>query len=145
MGKLTINNSQLAEEYFEDAQLIGIQCPLEPQRLVWQINTQCQYDFVYQPASDITLTKKGSKFSYPVFVCYELRFAMQHILYTNQQRGEYLLPELKHFDFIWMLKTEQPIDNLVRLLTNELKTLEKVQLALEIDRSKIINKKHLVL
>lgn len=145
MAKLTINNSLLAQEYFEDASLIGIQCPLEPHRMVWQINNRCQYNFEYQPASDINLTKKGSSFSYPVFMCQELRFAMQHIIYTNQQRGEYLLPELRHFDFIWMLKTDRPIFNLVSLLVEELKTIEKVQVAIQVDAEKIIRKKHLVL
>ena len=145
MAKLTINNNLLAEEYFEDACLLGIQCLLKPQQLIWQINTHCQYNFCYHPTNDISFTKRGRAFSYPVFMCNEERFVIQHILYTNQQGGEYLLPELKHFDFIWMMKSEQPVKELLQQLVNELKTLEKIQLVLELDNKKIINKKHLVL
>jgi hypothetical protein len=145
MARLAINNDLLAEEYFEDAQLIGIQCALPPQKLVWLINAHCQYEFKYYPANDITLTKKGRKLHYAVFMCQEGRFVLQHIIYTNQQQGEYLLPELKHFDFIWMMKTERNIESLVAHLTEELKTIDRVQLALEIDCAKILHKKHLVL
>ena len=142
---LQINNAQVAEEYFEDASLVGIQCSLDTQKLVWQINQHCAYDFRYQTENEVEFLRMGRKFKYPIYLCQEQRFDVKHILYNNQQQGEYLLPELKHIDFIWMVKSNQPVNSLLTNLITELKRMDKIQLAMQLDNRKIINKQHLVL
>lgn len=145
MAKLVINNDEIAEEFFEDARLLGIQCPQEPHRMVWLINRRFGYKFRYQAGSEILLTKKARKFSFPVFASDETNFALTHFIYANQHEGEYLLSELKHFDFLWLIKGDHPNNQLISLLQTELKNLESVQLVMELNSDKIVNKKNLVL
>ena len=145
MAKLIIDNDQIAEEYFADARLFGIQCALEPHQFIWHINRHFLYDFRYQAGSEILVKRKGRSFRYPIFQCKEPRQELQHIIYANQFDGEYLLAELKYFDYLWLIKGEQNDETLPDLILNELKNIKQVQLVTELTYEKIINKTQLVL
>ena len=145
MAKLIIDNDLIAEEYFSDARLLGIQCALEPHQFIWHINRQFLYDFRYQSGSEIVVTKKKRPFRYPIFQCKEPQQELLHIIYANQYDGEYLLSELRYFDYIWLIKGEMNDDSLPELILNELKAIEQVQLVTALSNEKIINKTQLVL
>jgi hypothetical protein len=145
MAKLIIDNDLIAEEYFADARLVGIQCALAPHQLAWHINRQFLYDFRYQAGSEIMVTKKGRPLRYSVYQYEETHLQITHLVYANQYDGEYLLPELKHFDYIWLLKGEHVTEQWIVLLLNELKTVEQVQMVMELSSEKIKNKTRLVL
>jgi hypothetical protein len=145
MAKLIIDNDLIAEEYFADARLVGIQCPLEPHRLAWHINQLFLYDFRYQSGSEVLLTKKGRPLRYAVYQYEEKHLQITHLIYANQYDGEYLLPELKHFDYIWLLKGEQLYDNWIKLLLHEIKKIDHAQMVMELSSDKIKNKTRLVL
>jgi hypothetical protein len=145
LAKLIIDNDVIAEEYFSDARLLGIQCSLEPHQFIWHINRQFLYDFRYQSGSEIVVTKKKRPFRYPIFQCKEPGQELLHLIYANQFDGEYLLSELRYFDYLWLLKGEINNDNLPALLLSELKTITQVQLVTELSNDKIINKTQLVL
>ncbi|CAN5435158.1 hypothetical protein BH10BAC3_BH10BAC3_07850 [soil metagenome] len=145
MAKLIIDNELIAEEYFSDARLLGIQCALEPHQFIWHINRQFLYDFRYQSGSEIVVTKKSRPFRYPIFQCKEPQQELLHIIYANQYDGEYLLSELRYFDYLWLIKGEMNDDSLPGLILNELKAIGHVQLVTELSNEKIINKTQLVL
>jgi len=145
LAKLIIDNDQIAEEYFSDARLFGIQCPLEPHSFVWLINRQFLYDFRYQAGSEIEVKKKGRPFNYPIFQCKEPQQEIVHLIYANQHDGEYLLAELRYYDYLWLIKGELPGEELPRLILAELKNMEQVQLVTALSNEKIINKTQLVL
>jgi hypothetical protein len=67
------------------------------------------------------------------------------MIYANRHDGEYLLPELKHFDFLWLMKGELKDILLPEMLLSELKTLDQVQMVTILSNDKIINKTRLVL
>jgi hypothetical protein len=67
------------------------------------------------------------------------------LIYANRHDGEYLLPELKHFDFLWLMKGELKDIMLPEMLLSELKTLDQVQMVTILSNDKIINKTRLVL
>jgi hypothetical protein len=67
------------------------------------------------------------------------------LIYANRHDGEYLLPELKHFDFLWLMKGELKEILLPEMLLSELKTLDPVQMVTILSNDKIINKTRLVL
>ena len=70
---------------------------------------------------------------------------MEHYIYNNQFEGEYLLPEFKHFDFLWLIKADIiPEENFINLQQN-LKTITGVQLVTELTQEKIKNKENLIL
>jgi hypothetical protein len=145
LAKLVIDNAQIAEEYFEHAQLLGIQCAAEPHKFVWLINKHFAFDFRYQPGTEIEMKKQGRKFSFPVFGFDESHLSVQHLIYTNQFDGEYLLPELKHTDFLWLVRSESLDAAFMSLLAAEIKKVNQVQLVTLLSNDKIKNKQHLVL
>lgn len=145
MAKLIIDNDQIAEEYFADARLFGIQCPLEPHRFAWLINRQFLYNFRYQAGAEIEVTKKGRTFRYCIFQCKEPQLEVMHFIYANHFDGEYLLSELRYFDYLWLMKGELPDEALPNLILNELKNIDHIQLVTELMKDKIVNKTQLVI
>lgn len=145
MAKLILDNDLIAEEYFINAQLLGIQCPVEPHKFIWLINKHFGYDFRYQAGSEIELNKKGRKFYFPVFNFDEIHLSVQHLIYTNQFDGEYLLPELKFTDFLWLVRSDNNDSAFMQLLANEIRQVSTVQLVTMLSNDKIKNKQHLIL
>jgi hypothetical protein len=70
---------------------------------------------------------------------------VSHLIYINQGEGEYLLPELRHLDYLWLVKGEIPAGDFVETLMQQLRTLPQVQLVTELTNERIRNKQHLVL
>jgi hypothetical protein len=69
---------------------------------------------------------------------------IRHYLYNNQYDGEYLLPEFKHLDFIWLTKDDIIGDDEVNILMSSIKSIPAVQLVSEMTNEKIKNKQHLI-
>jgi hypothetical protein len=65
-------------------------------------------------------------------------------LYNNQFDGEYLLPEFKHLDFLWLIKDDIIQDDEVAGLMGSIRTIPSVQLVTEMTNEKIRNKQHLI-
>jgi hypothetical protein len=65
-------------------------------------------------------------------------------LYKNHHDGEYLLPEFKHLDFLWLLKDDFVSDESLQHLVQSIRTVNGVQLVIELTNEKIKNKEHLV-
>lgn len=145
LSKLRIDNNVLAAEFFADASLLGIQCALEPHHFVWHVNRFFMYDFRYQSGSEIMVNKKNRKFSYPIFQCMEPGRELLHILYSNENDGEYLLPEMRHFDYLWLLKGELENDEVLLQILETIKNIEQVQMALQVPNDKILHKTQLVM
>ncbi len=144
MAQLIVNNNQIAEDFFDDASLLGVQCGVEPHQFIWMVNKKFAYDFRYQAGSEIEVKKKGRNFKYPVFGYAEPQSYVQHFIYANQHDGEYLLQKLKHFDYVWLVKGEVK-DNLPEMISAELRSLEAVQMVMQLSNDKITNKTKLVL
>jgi hypothetical protein len=145
MAKLIVDNNQLANEFFEDARLLGIQSPLEPHKFVWMINRIFGYHFAYQHDGEIRLRSLKRNYEFPVYFCSEAQLEVSHLLYVNEDEGKHLLPELKHIDYLWLLKGEFPDEEFIQALVKELRKLEHVLLVMELTNEKIKNKEHLVL
>lgn len=143
--KLVLNNHDVADGFFEDAILLGIQCSLLPEKFIWMINRHFGYSFRYQQLSEVRLMRQSRQFVYPIFSCKERNLSLVHFIYTNQYDGEYLLPELRHTDFLWLLKNEGSDEGFALLLAEELRKLDAVQLVTQLANDKIKNKQHLVL
>ena len=70
--------------------------------------------------------------------------SLVHYLYVNQFDGEYLLPELKHLDFLWLLKGDEVSGADIAVLQQNIKSIPGVQLVSELTGQKIKNKEHLI-
>ena len=142
--KLKIDNELIAQEFFEDALLLGIVAPIKDYQLSWQLNQILGFDFRINNAIEIQLTKRERTYFFSIYEYPIPSTCLTHYLYNNQFDGEYLLPEFKHLDFLWLLKGEFVNKEELQALIYSIKTLPGVQLVSEITNEKIKHKQHLI-
>jgi hypothetical protein len=142
--KLKIDNETIAREFFEDAVLLGIVAPIKDYQFSWQLNQILGFDFRINHDYEIQLTKKERRYFFSIYEYAVPSTAVTHYLYNNQFDGEYLLPEFKHLDFVWLIKGEFLSTEELKALMNSIKSLSCVQLVNEMTNEKIKNKQHLI-
>ena len=142
--KLKIDNDVLINEFFQDTRLLGIVAPVKDYRFCWHLNQMLQFDFRMNNSIEIQLNKKQRKYFFSVYEHMEKGGTKKHYLYNNHFDGEYLLPEFKHLDFLWLIKDDIMNDEEVSGLISSIRTIPIVQLISEMTNSKIKNKQHLL-
>jgi hypothetical protein len=142
--KLSINNQDLAEAFFEDTRLLGIMAPVKDYQFCWQLNNLLGMDFRINHELEIGLKKKKRDYFFSIFEYRNPTSSLSHYLYNNQFEGEYLLPEFKHLDFLWLLKDDVVNDEDLQKIINPVREIAGVQLVVELTNEKIKNKEHLV-
>jgi hypothetical protein len=143
--KLKIDNEELAEEFFEDAALLGIVAPLKDYQFSWQLNQLLGFDFRVNNDIEIQLKKKQRTYFFSIYEYAVPAICLTHYLYNNQYDGEYLLPEFKHLDFLWLIKGDPIEPEDMKILMQSIRTLPGVQLVTEMTNEKIKHKQHLIL
>ncbi|MEP6675005.1 MAG: IPExxxVDY family protein [Ferruginibacter sp.] len=142
--KLKIDNDALAEEFFEDSRLLGIVAPVKDYQFSWQLNQVLGFNFRINNGLEIKLTKKDRIYFFAVYEYHIPAATLCHYLYNNQCDGEYLLPEFKHLDFLWMIKGDAIEDAELKALISSIRNITGVQLISEMTNEKIKNKQHLI-
>ena len=142
--KLMLDTKELTDGFFEETKLLGIMAPMKNYQFCWQINQLMGIDFRVNHELEIQLQKKGRSYFFSVYEYHEPSTCLKHYLYNNQNDGEYLLPEFKHLDFLWLLKDDLVSDAALAQLVQAIKTVSGVQLVVELTNEKIKNKEHLV-
>ena len=142
--KLKLNIEDMTEGFFENTRLIGIVASVKDYQLVWQLNNRLRFNFRSNHELEIQLTKKQRQYFFGIYEYHEPGNALEHFLYNNQFDGEYLLPEFKHLDFIWLLKGDMVADEKLQDLLVSIRSVPGVQLAMELVQDKIKNKGHLI-
>jgi hypothetical protein len=94
---------------------------------------------------EIQLKKKNRDYFFSIYEYKEPTGSLEHYIYNNQFDGEYLLPEFKHLDFLWLLKGDIVTDEMLLEKMGNLRSISGVQLVLELTYEKIKNKEHLIL
>ncbi len=142
--KLRIDNDELAEEFFEDSRLLGIVAPVKDYQFSWQLNQALGFNFRLNNNLEIKLTKRNRSYFFSVYEYNMPAATLCHYLYNNQFDGEYLLPEFKHLDFLWLMKGDIVADAELGLIINSIRSTPCVQLVTELTNEKIKNKQHLI-
>jgi hypothetical protein len=101
-------------------------------------------EFRFNPEHEIALKRKNRMYYFSMYESYEPTLSLEHYVYHNQYDGEYLLPELKHMDFIWWIKGEFIEDEKVNDITQSIRQIKGVQLVAELTPDQIKNKGHLI-
>jgi hypothetical protein len=143
--KLRIDNHELADEFFEGARILGIVAPVKDYQFCWNLNQLLRMDFRINNELEIQLTKKQREYFFSVYEYCQPRGTLTHYLYNNQFDGEFLLPEFRHLDFLWLMKGDMVCDEELSALQQSIKTVPAVQLVMEVSAGKIKNKGHLIL
>lgn len=144
MSRLKVDNDILAEEFFEGTRLLGIVVPVKAFQLCWHLNQFLEMDFRINHDLEIMLTKKRRNYYFSIYEYREPGGSLVHYLYNNQFDGEYLLPEFKHLDFLWLMKGDYVEDGLVTEMIQSVRMIQGVQLVTELSRDMIKNKGHLI-
>jgi hypothetical protein len=142
--KLKLNIEDMTGEFFEETRLLGLVAPVKDYQFCWQLNNRLRFDFRINNEIEIQLTRRQRKYFFGVYEYQESGTSLQHFLYNNQFDGEYLLPEFKHLDFLWLLKGDVVGDQKLQDLLGSIRTVPGVQLVMELVQEKIKNKGHLI-
>jgi hypothetical protein len=142
--KLVLDNNELTNDFFEDTRLLGIMAPVKDYQFCWQLNNLFAMDFRINNDIEIQLTKKKRNYFFAVYEFCEPSTSLVHYVYNNRFDGEYLLPEFKHLDFLWLMKGDMVGDDKLHQTLAAVKSISGVQLVLELNNEKIRNKEHLV-
>ena len=143
--KLKIDNESLAEEFFENSFLMGIVSPVKDYLFTWHVNQKLGLNFRINNSLEIQLRKKNRNYFFSVYEFLEPGSTTFHLLYNNQHDGEYLLPEFKHLDFLWLIKDDELDKRDTNTLVQSIKLIPSVQFVNEMTNEKIKNKQHLIL
>jgi len=142
--KLVLDNKELADDFFSDTRLLGIMAPVKDYQFCWHLNTSFGFDFRSNNDIEIKLLKKNRWYFFGVYeYCEPTRF-LSHYVYNNQFDGEYLLPEFKHLDFLWLMKGDEVSDESLQETIQTIRSISSVQLITELTNEKVKNKEHLV-
>ena len=142
--KLKISNDDLADSFFEDSHVLGVVSSLKNYQFIWHINQQLGFTFRLNSELEIELRKKTRNYFFSIYEYQIPQTSLVYYIYHNQNNGEYLLPEFKHLDFIWMIKGEDFSLNELDALQKTIKMMPSVQFVVEMDQEKIKNKQHLI-
>ena len=142
--KLKIDNESIAQEFFEDAVLLGIVAPIKDYLFSWHLNQVFGFNFRVNNDIEIVLTKQQRKYFFSIYEYAVPSTSITHYLYNNQFDGEYLLPEFKHLDFVWLIKGEYISEKELKTLMQSIKSIPGIQLVNEMTNEKIKNKQHLI-
>jgi hypothetical protein len=139
--KLVLDNALLEEEFFEDIALIGIVSALDFHTFIWTINSYLNTSFARNHASEINL----QDVFFPVFSFEENLALVEHYIFCNRNKTNFLLPEAKNVDYIWMIKTTFNKTNCIAKYLQHLPSIQAVNYCFEIAPNSIKNKQHLII
>jgi hypothetical protein len=142
--KLKLNMDDMAEEFLDDTRILGIVAPVKDYQLCWKLNQMLRFDFRNNNDIEIQLKRKNRTYYFSIFEYSEPNNALVHYLYNNGFDGEFLLPEFKHLDYLWLMKGDTVKEEFVSDLMTSLRTITGVQLVTEITHDKIKHKAHLI-
>ena len=142
--KLELDNQEIIENFFDDSRLLGIVTTVKDYRFCWNLNNLLGINFRINHDIEIALKRRKRQYFFSVYEYHEPYSVLCHYLYNNLHDGEYLLPEFKNLDFLWLMKndtvTEEYLDQIKAMLRNT----PGVQLVTELTNEKIKNKEYLI-
>ncbi|MFN4006674.1 MAG: IPExxxVDY family protein [Chitinophagaceae bacterium] len=135
---------ETTERFFDDTYLLGILTTQKNYQFCWQLNYTLGYNFFLNTDIHIEVARRGRKYKFLVYEHRVIASQCVYYLYENECEGEYLLPEFKHFDFLWLMKGDYFDMAQIQPIVDEIRTLSSVQLVTELTHEKFKNKSYLI-
>ena len=142
--KLKLDQDLLNEDFFENTHLLGIIAPIKNYFFCWQLNNELGVEFRLNNEVEIHLIKKKRDYFFNIYEWSETETSLTHYLYHNQFDGEYLLPEFRNMDFLWLMKGDLIEKNKLHQINAGIKNIQRVQLVAELTSEKIKNKGNMI-
>ncbi|MEO5947670.1 MAG: IPExxxVDY family protein [Chitinophagaceae bacterium] len=143
-SKMVLDNKGLVEAFFEDTRLLGIMAPVKDYQFCWHLNNNIGLDFRVNNEIEIKWLKKKRWYYFSVYEYEEPTRFLSHYVYNTQFDGEYLLPEFKHLDFLWLMKGDEVSDESLQETIQTIRSINSVQLVTELSVHQIKNKENLI-
>lgn len=141
--KLRLNDEMLSDSFFEGTRILGIASTLKNYQLCWHLEKSMNIDFHTAIDLQIGMEKNRRSYSFTVYQFIHPVSQQQHFLYSNKHEGEFLLPELQHLDFIWLIRDDVFDESDFLLLQQGIRSIQGVQLVTEVQHEKIKSKDNL--
>lgn len=142
--KLTLDNKELTGMFFEDTRVLGIMTTVKDYQFCWHINNSTGLDFRLNHELEIKLVRKKRKYYFSLYEYNEPNKFLSHYIYKNQFDGEYLLPEFRNLDFLWLMKGDEVNEETVQETIQTVRLIPHVQLVTELAVDKIASKENMV-
>jgi hypothetical protein len=143
VNKLVLDNSLITEAFFDGTRLLGIVAPIRGYQFCWNLNNAIGLDFRINEL-EIKRIYKKREYSFSVYEYREPTGSLEHYIYNNKFDGEYLLPEFKHLDFLWLMKEDEVSDAYLKQTIQIIRSISAVQLVAELPVDQVRNKENLV-
>lgn len=141
--KLVLNTEALTEMFFDEACLLGIMAPIRDYQFVWHLNAHLGLDFRINDL-EIALVRKKRQYFFKVYEYRRTESMLEHYLYVNKFDGEYLLPEFKHLDFLWLMKGDEIDPNWLEETMQAIRGTNSVQLVANLSIEQVKNRENLL-
>ncbi|HQW46314.1 MAG: IPExxxVDY family protein [Bacteroidetes bacterium] len=123
-----LDNSDLEDEFFEDVRLIGIVSASEYYQLISYINQRLAFSFVRNHELEIQIQQHF----FPVFEYKDEEKLIEHYIFCNRRKTNYMMPDAKNIDFIWLLKGNFQYQEKIQQLPVFLKKVEGIDFCFDI-------------
>jgi len=143
LQKLVLDTDALNDMFFDEACLIGIMAPIRDYQFVWHLNAHLQLDFRINDL-EIGLIRKKREYFFKVYEYRRPESMLEHYLYVNQFDGEYLLPELKHMDYLWLMKGDEIDPAWLEEIMQAIRGTQFVQMAVKLTIDQVKNRENLL-
>lgn len=130
--------------FFEDTRVLGIMTTVKDYQFCWHINNSTGLDFRLNHELEIKLVRKKRGYYFSLYEYNEPNKFLSHYIYKNQFDGEYLLPEFRNLDFLWLMKGDEVNDETVQETIQTVRLIPHVQLVTELAVDKITSKENMV-
>jgi hypothetical protein len=144
MIRYKLNTDELTDDFFDETRLFGIMASLKNYQFCWQLNNVSGYDFRLNPEIEIQLRKKERNYFFSIYEFTEPASSLTHYIYHNHFDGEYLLPEFRHMDFLWLMKGNVNDEDKCSWILQTVRQITGVQMIAELTNEKIKNKGNMI-
>ena len=141
---LKIDLSILEDDFFNGVHLIGISSALQCFELCLQLNKKMGYKLKLNPSIQLEYLKNNRKYYFKVYQTNDLKNQVKHYLYVNVDDGQYLMPEIKNVDYIFMVKSNFTNNEYFNKILQNIKSFSFIQLAFEINIKQLKNPSNLL-
>jgi hypothetical protein len=141
--KFKLDDDLMSAGFFEDTRILGIVSTLKNYQFCWHIERKLHIFFSTAVDLQIGMEKNKRSYSFTVYDYIHPISQVEHYLYTNKHEGEFLLPELQHLDFIWLIRDYTRDEGFLSSIQHQLRSIIGVQLVSEVALDRIKSKNNL--
>ena len=138
--KLKLDQDTLNNDFFDNTRLLGIMAPLKNYFFCWQVNNVFGVKFRLNSDAELHLRKSRRDYYFNLYEWTEPESYLTHYIYHNQNDGNFLLPEFKNMDFLWLMKGDMVEDEKIGTIATGIRNISGVQLVAELTSDQIKNK-----